>query len=411
MRARYWAAIFLGIAVVGCQDTTFRGPVAKYGLKHAAENSPPFDEIDADPNEFSLRMVQAYAARGRGSNQLINTYGLYLSSLAMLNVAEGETYQQLADFLGIKVFDLDPIDAASNQWLNDTKDLDAVKYGTGIFAIRPLRFDELAVRELAHDLGVDTIEFGAAGLTAQRAYQKWVAPFGFKMLPPEAFDIPSGTELMVVTAAKFDADWATKFDAEQTTDSEFRTPSAEKQVKLMNGMKPSIRSWSEHWDGAELRYKGNRFAFSVLLPKDESGAIEDVIAATSPKEWAELISGFRESGQVSFSMPRFEWQGTQSFFEILDDVGLSGLKSDLNLSRLALDMKNGRYNLSGWKQFNAITVGELGTKIESADLSMAAGSETPNRFLVNRPFVYVVRDVRAGLILFVGIVNDPTVAQ
>ncbi|MCB0826154.1 MAG: hypothetical protein KDC26_08185 [Armatimonadetes bacterium] len=410
MRALYWAAVCLGLTVMGCKDTTFKGPVAKYGLDPAVENAPHFDEIDADPNEFSLKIAQAYADHKPGTNQLVNTYGLYLSSLAMLNVAEGDTYKQLADFLGISVFDLDPIDQASNHWLNEIKGSDQVKFGTGIFAIRPLQFDELSVMELANDLGVDTIEFGAAGLTAERAYKQWLSQFGFKKLPKEAFEIPDRTDLMVVTAALFDAEWATPFDPSDTRKAPFNTRKGQVSVDMMEAEVPAITSESEHWTAAELRYKGNRFAFSILMPSDEAQSPESALEETSTEEWMELINGFKTQAEHDVLLPKFEWKGTQDFFNLMDDVGLGGMKEDLNLSRLSLDIKKSKYWVSGWKQYNAITVNEQGTRIESVDQFAAAG-DASMPFIVNRPFVYVVRDIRAGLILFVGIVNDPTLTQ
>jgi serpin B len=149
----------------------------------------------------------------------------------------------------------------------------------------------------------------------------------------------------------------------------------------------------------------------VLLPtkKDGLAAMEAKLDATHYEKWV----GGLQSKQVIVKLPKFDIDpsGAISLSPVLRAMGVERMfqagKADLTgIAKEQLYVTE-RYH----KGF--IKVDEIGTEAAAATAMTVdtAGSvqfsEPPPSFVADHPFVYLIRDLSTGAILFVGRVADP----
>ncbi len=157
-----------------------------------------------------------------------------------------------------------------------------------------------------------------------------------------------------------------------------------------------------------LPYTGGRLAMILLLPKKPDG-LADLEKGLSCEKVAECLARMR-AHQVQVALPRFTMTTTYLLRETLAAMGMGGAfdsaKADFS------GMNGGKEPL--WigqvihKAF--VEVNEEGTEAAARtalDEEGGEASESPAYFRADRPFLFLIRDVRSGCILFLGRVADP----
>jgi serpin B len=152
-------------------------------------------------------------------------------------------------------------------------------------------------------------------------------------------------------------------------------------------------------DGAlavELPYEDGRFAMVLVLPAEKSSAIP-----------AGLLDGL-EGTNVSVFLPRFRIETAYRLEETLQEMGMKaafGRGADFS----GIDGTTNLYiGVVAHKAF--VAVDEAGTEAAAATavaLELKGAPGAPKVFRADRPFLFLIRDVKSGTILFLGRVADP----
>ena len=144
----------------------------------------------------------------------------------------------------------------------------------------------------------------------------------------------------------------------------------------------------------------------VLLPSRREGRLADlkkVLNAANVESW--LVSGMRKS--VTVQLPRFSFGVMNPLIGALRAMGCNRVFelgqadfSGISATPLAI---NDIY------QFARVEVDESGTKAAAVTVGKFFGGamEKTPELIVDRPFLFLFRDVPTGAILFVGQVADP----
>jgi serpin B len=221
-------------------------------------------------------------------------------------------------------------------------------------------------------------------------------------------DITPPTSLMLANAVYFQGKWETPFEPAKTAKADFELSDGNRiQVDRMRGT-VRCRYATAAEAGvqiAELSYRGKTRSLVVLLPSRRPGALAELkkdLNAENLEKW--LASGIRK--YVDVELPRFSFGTTNQLNEPLAAMGC----------RRAFEM--GQADFSGISssplavnqifQVAFIEVDESGTKAAAVTGGgfFGATPKTPE-LIVNRPFLFLIRDVPTGAILFVGQVADP----
>ena len=226
--------------------------------------------------------------------------------------------------------------------------------------------------------------------------------------------IPQGainelTRLVLTNAIYFNAAWQHPFNTAMTTDGQFHLLDGN-QVKspMMKQTETHAYAKGEGYQSVELLYDGGEISMIILLP--EAGKFEAFEKGLNAQQIATITKSLQKA-RVTLTMPRFEFdsdfslKGTLAgmgmpvaFTENADFSGMTG-KRELMISDVI------------HKAF--VSLDEAGTEAAAATAVIvgvtSAPVEPPVQVTVDRPFIFLIRDIGTGTILFVGRVLNPTV--
>jgi len=350
--------------------------------------------------------------------------------------AHGQTKNDMVKALGIGALNiplgraLAEIDAATPKGAVDLHLANAVWCQEGY------AFKESFLKALAHGLRahVQFADFGdAAG--AARHINAWVQEETRgrirDLLTPR--HIARLTRAILVNAVYFAGRWEGEFFEEMTEDRPFWvTPNRSIEVPTMRrtdfyrhitghkfeAIELPFRTQTyeevlEESDGISLRSTvavpggGSDFALCVVLPEKSGLGDEpefDVMCA------AEIEWRSAQSKHLDLHLPRFTLQSCYDLTRALRAMGFAAaFEQDADFSVATDDPEGLQIDQVIHQAF--IRVDEKGAEAAAATAAviLAGGrAEPPKEFKVNRPFVFMIRDVRTGLIYFIGRVSNPT---
>ena len=219
--------------------------------------------------------------------------------------------------------------------------------------------------------------------------------------------IDGNVRLVLTNAIYFKGDWLYEFDEDATSEEEFHvSPTSTVMVDMMN-LRDETFNYAEtdELQILELPYTGEDVSMLLLLPKEgRIGDVEAQLSAERLGEWLELMEG----AAVNVYLPRFTFETKYFMMEDLAEMGMPTAFTD------AADFSgmNAEDRLFIDKVIHQafIEVNEKGTEAAAATgvsvaLSAAIQEEV---FRADHPFIFLIRDVDTGVIMFMGRVTDPS---
>lgn len=264
---------------------------------------------------------------------------------------------------------------------------------------------------------LEPVDFRHASSAARLDINEWVAGqtngLILDLLPP--LSVNATTRLVLVNAAHFQGTWATPFDSALTTERRFSMAEgshAEVPMMIQNG---DLRH--ADIDGAqlvELPYEGGRFSMVIVVPNARFG-LTDIEMRLSPSQWTRWMASLTP-GPTSVMLPRFELRlaPSLSLVETFKALGVEAAfdESAADFQGMAPRLPSGAgLYVSDVLHQAFIRVDEAGTEAAAATavvMGDGAGAPAPP-FVVraDQPFLFFIRDVHSGLILFTGRVAAP----
>ncbi|TNF22564.1 MAG: serpin family protein [Deltaproteobacteria bacterium] len=278
-------------------------------------------------------------------------------------------------------------------------------WGQTGYTFLPGFLDTLAV---SYGAGVRLLDFFTAPDPSRLTINAWVSEQTEKRIPNllPAGTITSDTKLVLTNAVYFNAAWALPFDPDHTADAAFVCADGETvTVPTMTQTESFRYAAGDGWSAIELAYDGGEVAMDIILP-DDLASFESGLDATE----VDGILGQLVSSYVELHMPRFEYRLPTNLVPTLQSLGMSDA-----FVPLAADFSgmNGRQDLYIGAVIHEafVKVDEKGTEAAAATAVVMNDFGLPGEPVVmrlDRPFVYFIRDVQTGAILFVGRVSDPS---
>lgn len=263
-------------------------------------------------------------------------------------------------------------------------DLLALNYGAGLRALDFFN-DPEASRE--------TINLWIEEQTRER----------IKDLLPEG-SINAGTRMVLTNAIYFKASWENPFEEASTRPADFTNLNGEvTQVDTMFQGETMGYASGEGYQAVELPYKGREMSMVIIAP--EAGTFSDFEAeldADSLRAITDAIS----PNSVFLAMPKFEYDDPTPLTNVLQDMGMLDAFSD----RADLSGIDGTGGLQITDVIHKAFVGvdEAGTEAAAATAVIVGETSAPQFEEVNldRPFIFLIRDIDTETILFMGRVTE-----
>jgi serpin B len=153
----------------------------------------------------------------------------------------------------------------------------------------------------------------------------------------------------------------------------------------------------------ELPYKGGELAMDVVLPK-RSESLADLEKKLTPELVAKWFGQLTDRGALEVSIPKFKLETRYELPEHLRALGMKAAFGGADFTGMAT-VSPGSISEVSHKAY--VDVYEEGTEAAAATAVVISDSKFPPAFYANHPFLFFIRDVKHGTILFMGRVERP----
>jgi len=363
--------------------------------------SPEVSEADmttlVDGNStFAFNLYQAL--KEEDGNLFYSPYSISLALAMTYAGARGETAQQMADtlYFALSQDRLHPafnrLDIELSQRGEGAKGKDGEGFRlnivNAIWGQKDYQFLTAFLDLLAENYGAGLriLDFVNAPEESRVAINNWVSDQTegrIEDLIPQGL-ISDLTRLVLTNAIYFNAAWQYPF-VRQTESFGYTE--------------------GDGYQAVELLYDGRELSMVILLP--QSGQFETFEEALDAQQVDAIVKDL-ESRQVSLTMPQFEFESEFGLKEILAAMGMpiafsgsadfSGMTGNRDL--FIADVVH--------KAF--VSVDEAGTEAAAATaviMELTAVPEEPVEVTVDRPFIFLIRDIETDTVLFIGRVVNP----
>ena len=382
----------------------------------ARPEDAPMDELVRGNTRFALDLFRKIG--DRPGNLFLSTYSIS-TALAMTSAgARGETARQMAatlrfpiggDALHSAFSKLDrsivgaqeprpyQLEVANALWVDEglAPDADFVKLAGAYYGAGPR-----------------PVDFAGDPDSARREINAWVEQRTRDKIKDllSTRDVDRSTELILTNVIYFKGTWTVPFPKSDTKEAAFSDGLKSVPAPLMHltDRLGYLDSEADGLQALELPYAGDALSMVILLPKRRDGmaALESKLSAPGLEDWLAKLS----RSPVEVALPRFK---LECRFELADALIALGMTlpfgRDADFSGMA---SNRRLRISRVIHKAFAEVNEEGTEAAAATAVVAMRSMArpgrPAVFRADRPFLFLIRDVRSKSILFLGRVTDPT---
>jgi serpin B len=256
--------------------------------------------------------------------------------------------------------------------------------------------------------GLRTLDFVTAPDTARVTINDWVSnqtEQKIKDLIPQGA-ITTLTRMVLTNAVYFNASWLNQFKPANTRNQDFNLLDGSKvNVPMMNQTESFGYASGSGYQAVDLPYDGNELTMLVLLP--DAGKFNSFGSSLTSQQLNSIIQGLKP-GEVKLTMPKFTFESSFGLKEVLSKMGMPvAFTSDADFS--GMDGNTDLY-ISDVVHKAFIAVDETGTEAAAATgviMSASAAPVTTTIVTLDRPFIFFIRDVQTGTIVFMGSVVNP----
>ena len=245
----------------------------------------------------------------------------------------------------------------------------------------------IAVEDLSKQATIDSIN----AWVKQRT--RGVIPSILKAPPPDP-------GLVALSAMYFKSVWRDQFDKDNTRPQPFHTvDQAKVDVPMMRRELNAQFRENEEFVGIELEYKSDRFAMVIVTSKDRPRPAADF---ASVSDW--IGGGEFSPATVDLSLPRFKVDEQAELLEALQGMGLANHATAFE--RLAREPQV----IAAISQKTFLAVDEEGTEaaaVTAVGIRPYSLPDPPKTMIVDKPFLFALRDRLSGLILLSGYIGRP----
>ncbi|MBN2762759.1 MAG: serpin family protein [Bacteroidales bacterium] len=367
--------------------------------------------VEAD-NLFGINLFQTVLANDTTDNIFISPTSVALALAMTYNGADGTTKKAMEETLRKQ--------GLTPEELNQSyKDLIAALVSADPKVLREIANsiwyrediqvlpDFVNTNETYYDAEVSSLVFDNM---AKEIINGWVADKTHDKIKEVIDNIPADAIMYLINAIYFKGVWRSAFDADETTNRPFYlTDGSVVEVPTMK-QRDTIRYLSNDLISAvELPYGEGNFSMIVMLPNDGK-TTGDVVSAMSIENWDSWMQAFSER-DVLVNLPQLKFEYKRLLNQELTGMGMGvAFTSEADFPGInpSLDLFISRVIHKTFVEVNEDGTEAAAVTVVEVSLTAMPGEVVhPVYFLVNKPFIFAIREKDTGTILFIGRVNNP----
>jgi serpin B len=376
--------------------------------------------VVAGNNRFALDIYRSLSGEsGADKNLLVSPFSISAALAMTYAGARGQTAQQMAGVLGFTLPN-DRLHSAFGELLQDLtvpRDGYQLSIANRLFGQAGYPFENAFLDTTSRNYGapLEALDFRHGPDGARRRINQWVenqTNDKIRDLLPGG-SIKDNTRLVLTNAIYFDGSWKNKFYKQLTGDQAFFGTTGQSQVSMMHQLHSFGYAERSGYQLLEMPYAGDDMSLVVMLPDAHDGLSNLEASLTTDELKAGLGSMYSTS--VNVSLPKFTFD---SSFKLADALKAMGMTDAFSKARADLrgiaDPPDEKLYIDEALHKAFIDVNEEGTEAAAATAVIIGAVTTcmcapppPKTFDADHPFLFALRDVHSGSLLFFGRVVDP----
>ena len=398
-------------------------------LKYPTDSDSLFDEYDAwrenvnaihnQPQgygdvmqDYFKTVTPALLTDSDSTNPVCSPVNIYMALAMLAETADGETRQELLDFLGADTIE-QLRTLCSYIWNGHYWDDGATTsiLGNSLWLDDQYTFDLKCAERLAQYYYASSFSGDLGTEEMNKALQNWLNEQTGGLLEEHAnaIELDPLSVFALASTIYYKVNWSDWFIAEHNTEQTFHGKNQAITATFMNQtLGNDTYYWGDNYGAVSLDLKDNSQMW-LILP-DEGTDINSVLQSNNL--WSMIsTSSFEYENQkqmkINLSVPKFKVDASMELKNILGDLGLTNTMSGTaDFSNLAPDKA---LTVGSVTHAATVEINEEGVAAAAFTFIMEFGAVMPSEneidFVLDRPFIFIIQS-SDGLPLFAGVVNQ-----
>ena len=358
-----------------------------------------------------------FATLNKDENIFYSPYGIHDALSILANGASGDTQREILNALSI-----DKVEALNAAHKNFSENdnfaeatlllIDKKVFGRGL--------DKNFKRVVTAVYNSDVLEADFANNLdgEKQKISRRVSDKTKNFIPNYKSIVTSDALTDLLNVVYFKGDWAIPFKARDTSRQDFKNRDGSKvKVDMMGKVfKTGIAYCADgKFKGIKLPYTANAAMYLILPADDNALNVAELWDAETFSARADFLDTLKKSpafdGEVVVRLPKFELDIENNLVENFKAMGIK--KSFTDDAEFFYIVKDTSLKIGNAQHRAKVKVDEQGTEaaavteITIVEATAVPDFQPPRRvyFLAERPFIFLIREVESGTILFAGAVN------
>ena len=365
-------------------------------------------------NAFSFNLFKTVqSADNSGSNLFLSPLSVSMAIGMASNGANGATLDGIKSTLDFSGFTQDQINTYYNKLITDLPRLDpqtTLNIANSIWYKQGLDVSAqfLKTNSTYFDAQIQALDF--SNPSSAGTINNWVSKQTNGKIPLIVDQISPNDMMYLVNAIYFKSIWQSKFDPAQTHQQAFHlSDQSTVQTDFMQGNSITYNVYTDNDKlVAELPYINGKYSMTIVSPNGNN-TLNNVTQSLDTTIWNSWMKQLHNvTGPVI--MPKFKFNYSVLLNNALSGLGMGDAFS--NSADFTGISSAGGLQITKVQHEAFVAVDETGTEAAAATsvvIGSAAVAATPT-LLLDHPFFFVIREMKTGLILFAGTVNNPQLA-
>ncbi len=372
-------------------------------------------EMIEGTTDFAFKMLQVSIDKLDKDYILLSPFSTSMALSMLANGAARETRQEIIDVLGFEGKDIYDINEYSRKLLSEISELDNTSvlcisnsmwlnegYGTGFYVYDWFR-DQL---NSFYEAEIHSYDFK----NGPGPINEWCNKKTNGLIPEIIKTLDPYAQMALTNALYFKGIWQTKFMESNTEQGSFNNEDGSSTIVQMMSQRKSLSYLStDNYTLAELPYGNEAFKFQILLPAEDV-CLEECLSNISGDDWLAAQSMLTPQN-LEITVPKFKLEMNESINSVIETLGIRKIfyANEVDFS----NMSDEESVVSFIQQATSLSVDEDGSEAAAVTIvgmvsSSGPGHEKPEYipFNVNRPFIFLIKEVSTNSILFIGKISQ-----
>ena len=433
------AAVVLSSAMTSCSSSEeiSGDPDEPKRVVYMLEDPQPIQLTEAqrvfanDNNQFTLNFLKTVNDVDKSGKSFIFSPLSITYVLGMVNdAATGETEKELEQTLGFHEGGIKAVNEYCKKLIDGLPKVDErvkLNIANAIFLNKNYTLKSQFGQDMQtyYDAKAEALDFSSPQTLS--LINSWCSDKTNGMIPTILDEVNPNMMSYLLNAIYFKADWASKFDQNNTKEETFAKENGSTELPMMHQNVLIQYLNNDIFSAVKIPYGSGLWNMMVLLPEEGKttddvinhfatcglSGVEGLICQITEDNIATMKKNYFSPYEVDLKLPRFETSSDTDKLGI--EGGLVGLMKNMGIN-LAFDsyfaeipnMCEVPVYIAMMRQKAKIKVNEEGSEAAAVTVAgmiemSAMPMEYPKAtFHANRPFVYVIQEASSGVILFVG---------